>query len=164
MTTPILAITEIVELQKQPSVTANESTRTLEFFASGVVQSIGDTAPPGSPVDGEGYILGASPTGDWSTFDEHDVVYYRSDAWVQLVPSEGWRFYVADLNDTYIFDSTEWIEVIPVAPTFTVAGVPDASDSQAGGMIFVSDETGGAVLAFSDGTDWRRVTDRAVVS
>lgn len=34
----------------------------------------------------------------------------------------------------------------------------------AGGMVFVTDETGGAVPAFSDGTNWRRVTDRAVVS
>ena len=33
-----------------------------------------------------------------------------------------------------------------------------------GGIIFVSDETGGAQPAFSDGTDWRRFTDRAVVS
>jgi hypothetical protein len=31
-------------------------------------------------------------------------------------------------------------------------------------MIYVSDETGGAVLAFSDGTNWRRVTDRNIVS
>lgn len=32
------------------------------------------------------------------------------------------------------------------------------------GLIFVTDETGGAVPAFSDGTNWRRVTDRAIVS
>jgi hypothetical protein len=31
-------------------------------------------------------------------------------------------------------------------------------------MIYVSDETGGAVMAFSDGTNWRRITDRATVS
>jgi hypothetical protein len=31
-------------------------------------------------------------------------------------------------------------------------------------MIYVIDESGGAVPAFSDGTAWRRVTDRAVVS
>ncbi len=31
-------------------------------------------------------------------------------------------------------------------------------------LIFVYDEAGGAVLAFSDGTNWRRVTDRAIVS
>lgn len=33
-----------------------------------------------------------------------------------------------------------------------------------GRIIYVDDEAGGAVLAFSDGTNWRRVTDRAVVS
>lgn len=50
----------------------------------------------------------------------------------------------------------------PVVPTYTVAGVPSASP--AGQMAFISDETGGAVLAFSDATNWRRVTDRAVIA
>lgn len=50
------------------------------------------------------------------------------------------------------------------APSYTVAGVPSASTLGAGSTIYVSDESGGAVLAFSDGTDWRRVTDRAVIS
>jgi len=48
--------------------------------------------------------------------------------------------------------------------SYTVAGVPSASTAGAGAIIYVSDETGGAVLAFSDGTDWRRVTDRAVIA
>lgn len=48
-------------------------------------------------------------------------------------------------------------------PSYTVAGVPAASLG-AGSIIYVSNESGGAVLAFSDGTDWRRVTDRAVIS
>lgn len=47
--------------------------------------------------------------------------------------------------------------------SYTVATVPDATANTAR-MIFVSDETGGAVPAFSDGTDWRRVTDRVVIS
>ena len=46
--------------------------------------------------------------------------------------------------------------------SYTVATLPSAGT--AGGMIYVSDETGGAVMAFSDGTDWRRVTDRSVVA
>lgn len=46
--------------------------------------------------------------------------------------------------------------------TYTVSTLPSATT--AGGMIYVSDETGGAVMAFSDGTNWRRVTDRAIVS
>lgn len=48
-------------------------------------------------------------------------------------------------------------------PSYTVAGVPSAADNTAG-LIYVSNETGGAVPAFSDGTNWRRVTDRTVIA
>lgn len=48
-------------------------------------------------------------------------------------------------------------------PTYTVGTVPSAA-SNARRMIYVSNETGGAIPAFSDGTNWRRMTDRAVVA
>lgn len=51
-----------------------------------------------------------------------------------------------------------------VKKSFTVAGLPSAASAGAGAEVFVSDESGGAVPAFSDGTNWRRVTDRNVVS
>lgn len=44
----------------------------------------------------------------------------------------------------------------------TVATLP--SVTKVPRLIYVSDETGGATLAFSDGTNWRRVQDRAIVS
>ena len=47
------------------------------------------------------------------------------------------------------------------APSYTVATLPQPVE---GLVAFVSDEAGGAVLAFADGAAWRRVTDRAVVS
>ncbi len=47
---------------------------------------------------------------------------------------------------------------------YTVATVPSAAAEGPGRIIYVSDEAGGAVLAFSDGTDWRRVTDRNIIS
>lgn len=46
--------------------------------------------------------------------------------------------------------------------SYTVATLPSAAS--AAGLIYVSNEAGGAVPAFSDGINWRRVTDRAVVS
>lgn len=48
--------------------------------------------------------------------------------------------------------------------SYVKTSLPSASGSGAGAMIHVSNEAGGAVIAFSDGTNWRRVTDRAVVS
>lgn len=49
-----------------------------------------------------------------------------------------------------------------ILPTYTVSTLPNVVP--AAQMIFVSNESGGAVIAFSDGTNWRRVTDRAIVT
>lgn len=61
---------------------------------------------------------------------------------------------------------TTGIEVLSTSPhelpSYTVAGLPSASP--AGQIVYVSNETGGAVPAFSDGAAWRRMTDRDVVS
>ena len=45
---------------------------------------------------------------------------------------------------------------------YTVSALPPVTVS--GQMIYVSDETSGATMAFSDGSNWRRIQDRAVVS
>jgi hypothetical protein len=46
---------------------------------------------------------------------------------------------------------------------YTVASVPAAAD-HADCLIVVTNESGGYTLAFSDGTNWRRVQDRAIIS
>ncbi|MGB3625355.1 MAG: DUF2793 domain-containing protein [Henriciella sp.] len=52
----------------------------------------------------------------------------------------------------------------PIAPkSYTVAALPAASIGE-GAIVYVSDETGGPTLAFSDGADWRRTSDNAVVA
>lgn len=51
----------------------------------------------------------------------------------------------------------------PVLPTYAVASLPSAA-TYVRGLIYVSDETGGPTVAFSDGTNWRRVQDLAIVS
>ncbi len=46
---------------------------------------------------------------------------------------------------------------------YTVATVPDATKC-VGCLIAVTDEIGGYTVAFSDGTNWRRVQDRVIIS
>jgi hypothetical protein len=46
--------------------------------------------------------------------------------------------------------------------SFEVASLPNAGIP--GQMIYISNESGGSTMAFSDGSNWRRITDRAVVS
>jgi len=45
--------------------------------------------------------------------------------------------------------------------SYTVSTLPAVGTGQ---LIFVTDETGGAIHCFSDGTNWRRLSDRAIVS
>lgn len=51
---------------------------------------------------------------------------------------------------------------------YAVTALPSAAEwgdtSSFSSLIYVYNEIGGAVLAFSDGTNWRRVTDRAIVA
>jgi hypothetical protein len=60
-------------------------------------------------------------------------------------------------------DATEGMTAPLKLMSYTVAGLPTAS-LYSGATVYVSNESGGAVLAFSDGTNWRRVTDRVIVS
>jgi Protein of unknown function (DUF2793) len=69
-------------------------------------------------------------------------------------------------------DGTTWREALvlvaatgtPRLPTVLKAALPPPATAGGGALLYVPDESGGAVLAFSDGAAWRRVTDRATVS
>ena len=78
-------------------------------------------------------------------------------------PSEGSPQWATRLAQ----DLTDWVMNLRRGPQkltlYTVATAPTAANYR-GAMIHVSDESGGEVPAFSDGTNWRRVTDRAVIS
>ena len=52
-----------------------------------------------------------------------------------------------------------------VVPTYTVANAPSASAAGAGTVVFVSNGAGGsAILAFSDGTNWKRYDTGATIA
>jgi len=50
-------------------------------------------------------------------------------------------------------------------PTYTVATAPSASSAGAGTLVYVSNgAAGAAILAFSNGTDWKRSDTGATIS
>lgn len=48
--------------------------------------------------------------------------------------------------------------------SYEISALPSASSDGEGAIIFVSNESGGPTLAFSDGTHWKRVSDNQIVS
>jgi len=73
------------------------------------------------------------------------------------------RLLATRVNAALTKDGTDSMTAPLRLATYVVADLPDAT-LWVRSIVYVSDETGGAVPAFSDGTNWRRVTDRAIVS
>ena len=76
---------------------------------------------------------------------------------------------------TMMRDVVQWVRALVKQPAFLpsyrAADLPGAAEWYSAAaregrsaLIFVSDEAGGAVPVFTDGVNWRRVTDRAIVS
>jgi hypothetical protein len=69
------------------------------------------STPPGSPTPGARYIVGSSPTGDWSGFAQHDIA--EADGfgtWFNYTPAtdSGWIAYVQDEDLSYQFNGSSW--------------------------------------------------------
>lgn len=62
------------------------------------------TAPPGTPADGDAYIVAASATGAWTGHDGEVAVWDANAAsWAFYAPSVGWTAYIEDedVKSTY---------------------------------------------------------------
>ena len=270
--TPRLGLPQIAASQAQKHVTHNEALLDLDAFVQTSAKDRDLTSPPGSPSDGDAYVVAPGASGVWAAQDD-SVAVYIDGGWRFAAPFQGLVAWVEDEALQIIFHAGVWSELtsllslqnvpligvnatadatnkfavksnavlfaaleagaggngdiqfkvnkestgdtgsllfqtgfsgraeagltgdddfrLKVSPdgsaftdaitvnrttaavefgdtakvaSFAVVGLPSASARGAGAIVYVSDETGGAVLAFSDGADWRRVTDRAVAS
>lgn len=70
---------------------------------------------------------------------------------------------VLDLYEIAFIAGLRAMQTLPTyMPSYPKASLPAATP--AGQLIYVTNDVGGAVPAFSDGTNWRRVTDRNIIS
>lgn len=266
----------VLPSQAQKHITHNEAIAALDTLTQLAVLDRDLAAPPPTPTEGDRFIVGAAPSGDW-TGKANQIANFDGAAWQFYPPEPGWMAYLADETELVLWSGTAWVPVIGAARTFgintaadatnrlavksdavlfshddvtpglgdlrlkfnklatgntaallfqsnwsgraelgltgddklhlkispdgsawhealvadpatgnlgigitspavaldvdgpvrvksyTVATLPSAA-AGAGQLIMVSDESGGPIPAFSDGTTWRRVTDRAVVS
>lgn len=105
---PRLGFTELTAGQAVPETTVNEENRYLEQGASYFIAKDKDLAtPPGSPADGDCYIVAGSPTGAW-TGKATKLAFYLNTAWAFITPIEGTRAYLQDENITYEYSGAAW--------------------------------------------------------
>lgn len=101
-----LVLPYIAQSQTQKEVTHNDALNVLDALVQGSVISQGTNTPPGSPVDGDVYILGASPTGAWAGNANKLAFYYSG--WLFRTPEEGWTFWVRDIDQFYTYTGSAW--------------------------------------------------------
>lgn len=105
-TTNHLAITLVEQSQAQKEITVNTAlTRIDAVLNSGVVTRTLST-PPGSPAAGAVYIVGSSPTGDWTSHANH--IAYFDQIWRFIIPGEGMTLWVNDEDVIYSYNGTNW--------------------------------------------------------
>lgn len=109
MTTPNIGLVTLSNSQGQ-YLNANETFAIIDALLGKAVKDKDLNAPPGSPANGDVYIVGTSPTGLWSG-KAKQIAFWSSDAgaWVFVQPKEGWKFEPTDEDVVYRYDGTNWV-------------------------------------------------------
>lgn len=117
--------------------------RTWQALVQANVKNLTLSTPPGSPSNGDTYIVGASPTGAWAG-QANAVAYWAVDAqdgpsitpniatgaWEFYTPLAGWQVWDTNTNASWRFNGTNWVLAsalkISVTPSVGVVTVNPA--------------------------------------
>lgn len=99
----------IAASQAQKHVTVNEALVLVDAVVQVSVKDRDLTAPPGSPIEGDRYIVASGGTGAWATWDLN-IALYTDGAWLKVVPGAGWIAWAVDESKLLIFNGAAWLE------------------------------------------------------
>ena len=125
---PNLDLPYLIAAQAQKHVTHNEALRVLDAVVQLRVLDKDLATPPGSPADGDRYIVAASPTGAW-TGHAGSIAAWQDGAWAFHAPREGWLAWVADEDRLYAHSGTAWTEFTSPGTGAPRWGVNTAADT-----------------------------------
>jgi hypothetical protein len=118
MTTPRVGAPELVSGQAVPETTVNEQVRHVEQGSGHYIFKDRDLAtPPGSPADGDSYLIAASPTGAWAG-EAGNIAWYMNTAWKFITPIEGFTAWVNDENVFVGYDGSSWSTLAAPSGTY----------------------------------------------
>jgi hypothetical protein len=123
-----LKLPYILAAQSQKHVTHNEALRVLDALVQLAVLDKDVSTPPGSPAEGDCYVVGATPTGAWAGHASQ-VAAFQDGAWAFHVPSEGWLAWVRDEDTLYAFDGTGWVPNSGGVNPVSLVGVNATADT-----------------------------------
>lgn len=86
-TTARLGLPNLFTAQAQKEMTVNEAFARIDALLHAVVEGIAND-PPGSPADGECWIIGSQPTGEWASA-AGKIACRQAGNWLFVTPTNG---------------------------------------------------------------------------
>ena len=102
-----------------PDVTLNETQRLIDTLVQLAIVDRDLNAPPGSPSEGQRWIVKASPgpTGAWAGHGNH-LAAWQDGGWLFCTPRNGWLAYVLDEGALIAWNGTAWVDAGALLTTF----------------------------------------------
>lgn len=107
---PNLDVTLMTEAQGSKWVTFNEFVYNLDVKVNAKLVSTTTATPPGSPAEGDIYLVAASPTGAWSG-QAGKLAAYQESTWVFYTLHAGFTYYNAGDSKLYVYNGTSHVEI-----------------------------------------------------
>jgi hypothetical protein len=148
-TTPRAGLPELAASQAQKHVTVNEALFQLDAFVCARLNDRDLNIPPGSPADGDTYLIASGGTGAW-TGQDGKLAYRADSAWRFYAPFSGLIAYVADEAKLIVYNGSAWVDFVSVIDLQNVPllGVNTNADStnklavKSNAVLFAALETG----------------------
>jgi hypothetical protein len=106
-TTNRVKLPYVLQSQSQKEVTVNSSFDLIDALLQAACVTVSLNTPPGSPVAGDCYVVGTSPTGAWSA--QAKAFAFYTTGWNFITPWEGLTVWANDTNALYTYDGSAWV-------------------------------------------------------
>ena len=107
MPTPNLGLPTLAQGQALKEITHNEALLRLDALVQSSVKSRVLATPPGSPANGDRWIVPSGATGVLAGQTDK-IAFWREGAWAYLSPVVGWRVHVEDERLTIVWTDGVW--------------------------------------------------------
>ncbi len=127
-TSPRLNLPYLLQSQAQKHVTHNEALERLDALVQMAVLGFYSVAPPALPQEGDIYVLGGSPSGDW-TGQEGKIAVFSGGGWLFLDARDGSRAWDLTLDRLMVFKNGTWTAVMPNLTNVAGVGIQSGWDT-----------------------------------
>lgn len=86
----------------------NEALILLDFLVNPSVQAVHDDPSTLSPLEGEAWLIGEDPIGEWA-LKTNQIAFWTGGGWRFVEPNEHAELFVSNVHETGVFIDNIWV-------------------------------------------------------